>query len=376
MAKRFTETKKWEDPWFQDLDPTLKCVWGYILDHCDNAGVWVVNTKMAEFSIGAKLDWAAVFEAFAGRILPIDDGKKWWIRRFIEFQYGRLSRDCKPHLPILSLLEKHGISLSEVSQSTGPGKTHNVSADTRRKVLLRDAYECAYCGKVKDQALLVIDHVVPRKKGGDDKPKNLVAACIPCNSKKSDLLLSDFCLRYQLDHETIRQRVSERVSRRVRNTLQEEDKDLDKDQDQDKDPDLKSEDQDSIASDVPTESIRATKLTLLKAEFDDARKAFPGSKRGLDVEWENFRKKYSPPDVVPLLMAAIDRGKAYREGCVEVGAWCEHWPHFQTWINQARWTQEYGAIPAPQPGFRRPPTSRAQLEKNMQEALRGLEGEP
>jgi len=50
MGKRFTETKKWEDPWFQDLDPTMKCVWGYILDHCDNAGVWVVNTKLMGFA--------------------------------------------------------------------------------------------------------------------------------------------------------------------------------------------------------------------------------------------------------------------------------------------------------------------------------------
>jgi hypothetical protein len=144
-----------------------------------------------------------------------------------------------------------------------------------------------------------------------------------------------------------------------------QDQDMDQDKDQDLDPDLKSE-EDSIASDVPVESIRATKVTLAKAEFDAARKAYPGSRRGLDVEWENFCKKTKPVEVAPLLLPAIERGKAYRAGCALVNAWCENWPYFSTWINQARWTQEYGAIPAPKSGaFNTPPATAAQLQATM-----------
>ena len=87
MGKRFTETKKWEDPWFQDLDPTMKCVWGYILDHCDNAGVWVVNSKLMGFQIGKVIAWDAVKAKFGKRLRAFAPGKV-WVPKFIEFQYG------------------------------------------------------------------------------------------------------------------------------------------------------------------------------------------------------------------------------------------------------------------------------------------------
>jgi hypothetical protein len=125
---------------------------------------------------------------------------------------------------------------------------------------------------------------------------------------------------------------------------------------------------------VPDASIRATKQTLLKAEFESIRKVYPGTRRGFDAEWDNFKKKFNPSEIIPLLMPAIERGKAYRAGCEAVGAWCEGWPHFSTWINQSRWTVEYGAIPAPRPSFGPRAASRDQLEQTMDEALLGLKG--
>ena len=47
----------------------------------------------------------------------------------------------------------------------------------RQKTLERDGYVCQYCGAKATQA----DHVVPRKKGGADAMKNLVACCASCN---------------------------------------------------------------------------------------------------------------------------------------------------------------------------------------------------
>lgn len=52
---------------------------------------------------------------------------------------------------------------------------------SRRGVLKRDQYQCAYCGK----AATTIDHIQPRSKGGTDSWLNLVAACQPCNHKKA-----------------------------------------------------------------------------------------------------------------------------------------------------------------------------------------------
>jgi len=53
---------------------------------------------------------------------------------------------------------------------------------TRRGVLRRDGYRCAYCGK----AASTIDHILPRSRGGADSWENLAACCLRCNNVKGD----------------------------------------------------------------------------------------------------------------------------------------------------------------------------------------------
>ena len=38
---------------------------------------------------------------------------------------------------------------------------------------------------------MTVDHIIPKDKGGGDSWENLVAACIPCNTKKGNKLLKD-----------------------------------------------------------------------------------------------------------------------------------------------------------------------------------------
>ena len=56
---------------------------------------------------------------------------------------------------------------------------------TKKNVLLRDDYTCAYCSAHGDRTMTV-DHIVPRSKGGPSSWENLVASCGPCNSRKRD----------------------------------------------------------------------------------------------------------------------------------------------------------------------------------------------
>ena len=56
---------------------------------------------------------------------------------------------------------------------------------TKKNVLLRDGYTCAYCGTRGDRAMTV-DHVVPRARGGRSAWDNLVACCSTCNARKRD----------------------------------------------------------------------------------------------------------------------------------------------------------------------------------------------
>lgn len=61
----------------------------------------------------------------------------------------------------------------------------------RHNVFLRDELTCQYCGKVRPSKELTIDHVHPQCKGGPSTWENVALACLPCNQKKGDMLLSE-----------------------------------------------------------------------------------------------------------------------------------------------------------------------------------------
>jgi len=108
-VKRFTETTKWDDPWFMDLPGKYKNFWAYICDRCDCAGTWEPNMRLAVAQIGEPLELSEILRVFTGRIVQLKDGKL-WVTKFIEFQYGVLSPDCKPHLSVLKRLDTLGLS--------------------------------------------------------------------------------------------------------------------------------------------------------------------------------------------------------------------------------------------------------------------------
>jgi 5-methylcytosine-specific restriction endonuclease McrA len=55
---------------------------------------------------------------------------------------------------------------------------------TRKNLLLRDDYQCQYCGRHPGVRELNIDHVLPRSRLGADTWENLVVSCRSCNLKK------------------------------------------------------------------------------------------------------------------------------------------------------------------------------------------------
>ena len=64
---------------------------------------------------------------------------------------------------------------------------------TRREIFRRDNYTCQYCGK--KTAVLTIDHVIPRYRGGKHTWDNVVAACSSCNHRKGGRILSEANMR-------------------------------------------------------------------------------------------------------------------------------------------------------------------------------------
>lgn len=108
MAKRFTDTGKWKDLWFQDLPSKYKLFWLYILDECDNAGIWKPNIKLASFQICEPFEDSELKIILAERITILDSGY-WFIEKFIGFQYGELSETSKPHQSVLRILKNNKI---------------------------------------------------------------------------------------------------------------------------------------------------------------------------------------------------------------------------------------------------------------------------
>jgi hypothetical protein len=63
----------------------------------------------------------------------------------------------------------------------------------RWSILQRDGFYCSYCGVEGElNARWCVDHIIPLSRGGTNDPENLTACCFPCNSSKSDRLLSEW----------------------------------------------------------------------------------------------------------------------------------------------------------------------------------------
>ncbi len=57
---------------------------------------------------------------------------------------------------------------------------------SRLSIYTRDRFSCQYCGERFLSEDLTFDHVVPRSAGGRTTWENIVTACVPCNSRKSN----------------------------------------------------------------------------------------------------------------------------------------------------------------------------------------------
>lgn len=226
--KRFTATEKWEKPWFQDLPPHLKCMWLYICDKADCAGVWEINWKAASLFIGKNVS-ASDLSAFGERTQMLQPGKLWLVG-FIAFQYGKLSNACRPHIPIFAVIKKHGLLYTEDHEVLARTQVGHVSEGKRILIFERDGGKCVYCGNAQR---LEPDHIVARMRGGSDEISNLVTACHDCNTKKAERPVADF-LSAHPDKDRVLEyldRVFNTLPRRVKDKEQEEEEEREQDKD-------------------------------------------------------------------------------------------------------------------------------------------------
>lgn len=115
MAKRFTDTDKWDDDWFLDLPPVMKCAWEYLRDNCDGGtGFMKVSFRKISGLIKGEVSREDFDRYFGDRIHWIS-AERIWIPGFLKAQFKKLSHTNKAHLNMARrvVAELQGQELSE-----------------------------------------------------------------------------------------------------------------------------------------------------------------------------------------------------------------------------------------------------------------------
>ena len=147
MPKRYTDTDKWKKIWFRKLKNDHKVFWMYLLDQCDHAGIWEVDFELASYFCNG-IKESEIRDTFVKQYHEFDDGKRWFIKDFIEFQYRGLDESNRVHNSVINILKRHGLF----------------------KGLIRPLYEAKDIYKDKDQ---LKDKDKDKEKGKNSKKNQL-----------------------------------------------------------------------------------------------------------------------------------------------------------------------------------------------------------
>jgi hypothetical protein len=83
-----------------------------------------------------------------------------------------------------------------------------------------------------------------------------------------------------------------------------------------------------------------TLFTNTEKLFEEARKIYPGIKRGFDTEFKNFKKHKDFEAVVTTLKQAIENQIKYKELKKKKNEFAPDWKHLKTWVNNRCWEEE------------------------------------
>ena len=119
MAKRFIDTGVFRKKWIRQLDPNMKLFWIYLLTDCDHAGIWDVDVERASFQLKVELDESTILNTFNRKIVPFKPGK-WFVPKFIDYQYGELNETNRAHNSVIKILTKYKLYKGLIRGLQGP----------------------------------------------------------------------------------------------------------------------------------------------------------------------------------------------------------------------------------------------------------------
>ena len=133
MAKRFIETDIWKKKWFRKLPTNVKLFYFYILTNCDHAGMYDVDLELAEFQIGMDIDKDNILK-YIGEHIEIIKDDKWFLRKFVDFQYGILKDTNNAHKSVIKILNRYGINLGASQELTSSLQADQDKEQDKEKV--------------------------------------------------------------------------------------------------------------------------------------------------------------------------------------------------------------------------------------------------
>jgi 5-methylcytosine-specific restriction endonuclease McrA len=91
---------------------------------------------------------------------------------------SRVLRSPRTTFPVPSVIRRRTyINIRQRREASGMKRT---------RIYMRDRFRCQYCGDRKALRELTLDHILPRSRGGDNSPFNVVTACVSCNQRKGN----------------------------------------------------------------------------------------------------------------------------------------------------------------------------------------------
>jgi len=114
VAKRFIDTELFKQGWFRKLSPKLKTAWIYLITNCDHAGIWDPDIEMLSFSVGETITEEDILSALGDQIDIVNGGGKWFLHKFIGYQYGSLHETNRVHKSVLKIIDRWDIDLGSM----------------------------------------------------------------------------------------------------------------------------------------------------------------------------------------------------------------------------------------------------------------------
>ena len=124
--------------------------------------------------LNASYEFLHVTKSWTDAVKLLMKGK---VHPLAEYPHPIRSEHSAVKIPAVAVLKSH---------VSTPKKVHYFSAATKRNVLIRDGFKCAYCGRRLTMHTVTKDHIQPTSRGGRDVLSNVVASCFQCNGRKAD----------------------------------------------------------------------------------------------------------------------------------------------------------------------------------------------